>query len=119
MLRKALTLCLQRLFERFFMVLPFVVTGLLSALILYYFIRYNASTKQRNQLALLLGASALPFTLLMITNLAASVVFEALTYLGLVMSSIRVMPQTYKTLKSGDVSNLSARYFLCNSWLVE
>ncbi|GEK08159.1 hypothetical protein HUZ36_16205 [Pseudoalteromonas sp. McH1-7] len=98
-------------FERFFMVLPFVVTGLLSALILYYFIRYNASTKQRNQLALLLGASALPFTLLMITNLAASVVFEALTYLGLVMSSIRVMPQTYKTLKSGDVSNLSARYF--------
>ncbi|WMO15422.1 SemiSWEET family transporter [Pseudoalteromonas piscicida] len=98
-------------FERFFMVLPFVVTGSLSALILYYFIRYNASSKQRNQLALLLALSTLPFGLLLAKDIEAAALLNALTYLGLVMSSIRVMPQTYKTIKSGDVSNLSARYF--------
>ncbi|MCG9770187.1 PQ-loop repeat-containing protein [Pseudoalteromonas piscicida] len=98
-------------FERFFMVLPFVVTGSLSALILYYFIRYNASSKQRNQLALLLALSTLPFGLLLARDIEAAALLNALTYLGLVMSSIRVMPQTYKTIKSGDVSNLSARYF--------
>ena len=28
-----------------------------------------------------------------------------------IMSSVRVMPQTYKTLRTGNISNLSARYF--------
>ncbi|MEI5639957.1 MULTISPECIES: PQ-loop repeat-containing protein [unclassified Pseudoalteromonas] len=98
-------------FERFYMVLPFVVTGTLSSLILYYFVRYNASKQQRNQLTGLLLASLLPFLLLPIDGVEPAVLLNTLTYVGLVMSSIRVMPQTYKTIKSGDVSNLSARYF--------
>lgn len=98
-------------FERFYMVLPFVVTGMLSALILYFFLLYDACQKQRRQLVVMLTASLLPFLLLFSEQYQASVVLNWLTYVGLVMSSIRVMPQTYKTLKSGDISNLSARYF--------
>ena len=36
-------------FQRFYMALPFIVTGTLSA-ILYYFARYNAARAQRLQL---------------------------------------------------------------------
>ncbi|WP_404392204.1 hypothetical protein [Pseudoalteromonas phenolica] len=98
-------------FDRLFMVLPFVVTGALSALILYYFVRYNSDEKQRRQLAIMLLCSVLPFGLLFLPNTDAAGLLNGLTYVGLVMSSVRVMPQTYKTIKSGDVSNLSARYF--------
>ncbi|TLX48960.1 hypothetical protein C1E24_00175 [Pseudoalteromonas phenolica] len=98
-------------FDRLFMVLPFVVTGALSALILYYFVRYNSDEKQRRQLAIMLLCSVLPFGLLLLPNTDAASLLNGLTYVGLVMSSVRVMPQTYKTIKSGDVSNLSARYF--------
>ncbi len=98
-------------FDRLFMVLPFVVTGALSALILYYFVRYNSDEKQRRQLAVMLLCSVLPFGLLLLPNTDAASLLNGLTYVGLVMSSVRVMPQTYKTIKSGDVSNLSARYF--------
>ena len=98
-------------FDRLFMVLPFVVTGALSALILYYFVRYNSDEKQRRQLTIMLLCSVLPFGLLFLPNTDAAGLLNGLTYVGLVMSSVRVMPQTYKTIKSGDVSNLSARYF--------
>lgn len=98
-------------FERFYMVLPFVVTGGLSGLILYYFARYNAKREQRIQLAAMLGFSLLPFLLLLNPQLEAAQVLTWLTFVGLIMSSVRVMPQTYKTLRSGDISNLSARYF--------
>ncbi|MEI8643836.1 PQ-loop domain-containing transporter [Pseudoalteromonas sp. Hal040] len=98
-------------FQRFYMVLPFVVTGMLSGVILYYFVRYNAERKQRMQLAGLLAMSLVPFSLLLNPYYETATVLNWLTYVGLVMSSIRVMPQTYKTIKSGDISNLSARYF--------
>ncbi|GMM85458.1 hypothetical protein [Pseudoalteromonas sp. MTN2-4] len=98
-------------FDRLFMVLPFGVTGALSAQILYYFVRYNSDEKQRKQLAIILLCSVLPFGLLLLPNTDAASLLNGLTYVGLVMSSVRVMPQTYKTIKSGDVSNLSARYF--------
>ena len=98
-------------FDRWFMVLPFLVTGVLSTLILYYFVRYNSDEKQRRQLAIMLMSSVLPFGLLLLPNTDAASLLNGLTYMGLVMSSVRVMPQTYKTIKSGDVSNLSARYF--------
>ena len=98
-------------FDRLFMVLPFVVTGALSALILYYFVRYNSDEKQRRQLTIMLLCSVLPFGLLLLPNTDAAGLLNGLTYVGLVMSSVRGMPQTYKTIKSGDVSNLSARYF--------
>ncbi len=98
-------------FQRFYMVLPFIVTGMLSGLILYYFVRYNAACQQRLQLAGLLVLCVVPFTLLLSPTLDMATVLNWLTYVGLVMSSIRVMPQTYKTIKSGDISNLSARYF--------
>ena len=98
-------------FQRFYMVLPFVVTGMLSGVILYYFVRYNAARKQRMQLAGLLAMSVVPFGLLLNPHYETATVLNWLTYVGLVMSSIRVMPQTYKTIKSGDISNLSARYF--------
>jgi uncharacterized protein with PQ loop repeat len=98
-------------FERFYMVLPFVVTGCLSGLILYYFARYNAKTTERIQLAAMLGFSLLPFLLLLNSQLETAQVLTWLTFVGLIMSSVRVMPQTYKTLRSGDISNLSARYF--------
>ncbi|KTF13685.1 SemiSWEET family transporter [Pseudoalteromonas sp. H105] len=98
-------------FERFYMVLPFVVTGGLSGLILYYFARYNAKREQRIQLTAMLGFSLLPFLLLLNPQLEAAQVLTWLTFVGLIMSSVRVMPQTYKTLRSGDISNLSARYF--------
>ena len=97
-------------FERYYMVLPFVVTGMLSSLILYYF-RYDAAAKQRKQLLYMLLFSVAPL-LLASPYVDADSLLIALTYVGLVMSSIRVMPQTYKTLRSGDVSNLSARYFM-------
>lgn len=98
-------------FERFYMVLPFVVTGCLSGLILYYFARYNAKKRERIQLAAMLGFSLLPFLLLLNPQLETAQVLTWLTFVGLIMSSVRVMPQTYKTLRSGDISNLSARYF--------
>lgn len=98
-------------FERFYMVLPFVVTGSLSGLILYYFARYNAKKRERIQLSAMLGFSLLPFLLLLNPELETAKVLTWLTFVGLVMSSVRVMPQTYKTLRSGDISNLSARYF--------
>tara|TARA_Y100001963_G_scaffold137954_1_gene202191 strand:+ start:6962 stop:7576 length:615 start_codon:yes stop_codon:yes gene_type:complete len=98
-------------FQRFYMALPFIVTGTLSALILYYFARYNAARAQRLQLVGLLLLSMIPFSLLLSPSLETATVLNWLTYVGLVMSSIRVMPQTYKTIKSGDISNLSARYF--------
>ncbi|MGJ8484257.1 hypothetical protein ACSFVZ_09505 [Pseudoalteromonas sp. SYSU M81236] len=98
-------------FQRFYMALPFIVTGTLSALILYYFARYNAARTQRLQLVGLLLLSMIPFSLLLSPSLETAKVLNWLTYVGLVMSSIRVMPQTYKTIKSGDISNLSARYF--------
>ncbi|WP_105265482.1 PQ-loop domain-containing transporter [Pseudoalteromonas sp. T1lg76] len=99
-------------FERYAMVLPFVVTGMLSALILYYFIRYNASDSQRTRLLLLVVATLLPFTLLLSAQIDTGELLHVLTFVALLMSSIRVMPQTYKTIRSGDVSNLSARYFI-------
>ncbi|MEO2268910.1 PQ-loop domain-containing transporter [Pseudoalteromonas sp. YIC-656] len=99
-------------FERYYMVLPFMVTGMLSGLILYYFIRYDASESQRRQIISMLACSLLPFTLLFSDMFSVEQLLSGLTYVGLVMSSIRVMPQTYKTLRSGDVSNLSARYFM-------
>ncbi|MFY8326866.1 SemiSWEET family transporter [Pseudoalteromonas sp. ZZD1] len=98
-------------FERFYMVLPFVVTGSLSGLILYYFARYNAKKRERIQLTAMLGFSLLPFFLLLNPQLETAQVLTWLTFVGLIMSSVRVMPQTYKTLRSGDISNLSARYF--------
>lgn len=98
-------------FQRIYMVLPFIVTGVLSGLILYYFVRYNAARQQRLQLAGLLIVSVTPFLLLLSPSLDTAIVLNWLTYVGLAMSSIRVMPQTYKTIKSGDISNLSARYF--------
>ncbi|MCQ8879711.1 SemiSWEET family transporter [Pseudoalteromonas shioyasakiensis] len=98
-------------FARFYMVLPFVVTGCLSGLILYYFARYNAKPRERIQLTAMLGFSLLPFLLLLNPQLETAKVLTWLTFVGLVMSSVRVMPQTYKTLRSGDISNLSARYF--------
>ncbi|NMM40609.1 PQ-loop repeat-containing protein [Pseudoalteromonas arctica] len=98
-------------FERYYMVLPFVVTGCLSGLILYYFARYNAKTREQIQLAAMLGFSLLPFLLLVNPQLETANVLTGLTFVGLIMSSVRVMPQTYKTLRSGDISNLSARYF--------
>jgi len=98
-------------FERYYMVLPFVVTGGLSGLILYYFARYNAKREERIQLAAMLGFSLLPFLLLLNPELEIAKVLTWLTFVGLIMSSVRVMPQTYKTLRSGDISNLSARYF--------
>ncbi|MEJ2912079.1 PQ-loop domain-containing transporter [Pseudoalteromonas sp. C12FD-1] len=98
-------------FERYFIALPFFVTGALSGLILYYFARYNAAKAERIQLVAMLGFSLLPFLLLLNKSLETSSVLNALTYVGLVMSSVRVMPQTYKTLRSGNISNLSARYF--------
>lgn len=98
-------------FERYFIALPFFVTGALSGLILYYFARYNAAKRERVQLIAMLVFSLLPFSLLLNTTLDTAVVLNALTYVGLVMSSVRVMPQTYKTLRSGNISNLSARYF--------
>lgn len=98
-------------FQRFYMALPFIVTGTLSALILYYFARYNAARAQRLKLVGLLLLSMIPFSLLLSPSLETATVLNWLTYVGLVMSSIRVMPQTYKTIKSGDISNLSARYF--------
>ncbi|MGB0948070.1 MAG: SemiSWEET family transporter, partial [Pseudoalteromonas marina] len=98
-------------FERYFIALPFFVTGVLSGLILYFFARYNAAKQERLQLVLMLGFSLMPFSLLLSSNFDTAWVLNALTYVGLVMSSVRVMPQTYKTLRTGDVSNLSARYF--------
>lgn len=98
-------------FERYYMALPFVVTGCLSGLILYYFARYNAQRSQRLQLVAMLGFSLLPFLLLLNPQLETAQVLTWLTFVGLIMSSVRVMPQTYKTLRSGDISNLSARYF--------
>lgn len=98
-------------FERYFIALPFFVTGVLSGLILYFFSRYNAAKQERLQLVLMLGFSLMPFSLLLSPNFDTAWVLNALTYVGLVMSSVRVMPQTYKTLRTGDVSNLSARYF--------
>lgn len=98
-------------FERYFIALPFFVTGVLSGLILYFFARYNAAKQERLQLVLMLGFSLMPFSLLLSPNFDTAWVLNALTYVGLVMSSVRVMPQTYKTLRTGDVSNLSARYF--------
>ncbi|MEH6394508.1 hypothetical protein [Pseudoalteromonas sp.] len=98
-------------FERFYMVLPFVVTGCLSGLILYYFARYNAKKRERIQLAAMLGFSLLPFLLLLNPQLETAQVLTWFTFVGLIMSSVRVMPQTYKTIRSGDISNLSARYF--------
>lgn len=99
-------------FERFFMLLPFVVTGVLSSLILYYFVRYNATKEQLKHLSLMMILSVAPFSLLLLVNVKASVLLNWLTYIGLIMSSVRVIPQTIKTIKSADVSNLSARYFI-------
>jgi len=79
-------------FQRFYMVLPFVVTGMLSGVILYYFVRYNAARKQRMQLAGLLAMSVVPFGLLLNPHYETATVLNWLTYVGLVMSSIRVMP---------------------------
>jgi len=98
-------------FERFYIALPFFVTGALSSLILYFFARYNAKKTERMQLIAMLTFSLLPFALLLNPNLDTAAVLNGLTYVGLVMSSVRVMPQTYKTLRSGNISNLSARYF--------
>lgn len=98
-------------FERFYIALPFFVTGALSSLILYFFARYNAKKTERMQLIAMLSFSLLPFALLLNPNLDTATVLNGLTYVGLVMSSVRVMPQTYKTLRSGNISNLSARYF--------
>ena len=98
-------------FERFYIALPFFVTGALSSLILYFFARYNAKKTERMQLFAMLSFSLLPFALLLNPNLDTAAVLNGLTYVGLVMSSVRVMPQTYKTLRSGNISNLSARYF--------
>lgn len=98
-------------FERYYMVLPFVVTGSLSGLILYYFARYNAKRRELTLLVAMLGFSMLPFALLANPELETATLLNWLTFVGLVMSSVRVMPQTYKTLKSGDISNLSAGYF--------
>ncbi|MFL3651267.1 MAG: SemiSWEET family transporter [Pseudoalteromonas sp.] len=98
-------------FERFYIALPFFVTGALSSLILYFFARYNAKKTERMQLIAMLSFSLLPFALLLNPNLDTAAVLNGLTYVGLVMSSVRVMPQTYKTLRSGNISNLSARYF--------
>ena len=98
-------------FDRLFMMLPFLVTGMLSSLILYYFVRYNACSQQRRQLAMMLGLSVLPFFLLLSPLVAAAELFTWLTFVGLIMSSLRVMPQTYKTIKSKDVANLSVGYF--------
>ena len=99
-------------FARFYIALPFFATGLLSGLILYFFARYNAAKRQKLQLLGMLSFSLLPFLLLLNPNLDTASVLNGLTYVGLIMSSVRVMPQTYKTLRSGDVSNLSARYFM-------
>jgi uncharacterized protein with PQ loop repeat len=98
-------------FERFYITLPFIVTGALSTLILYFFARYNAAKKERIQLFSMLGLSLAPFLLLMNSQFETAEILNGLTYVGLVMSSVRVMPQTYKTLRSGNISNLSARYF--------
>ncbi len=98
-------------FARFYMALPFVVTGGLSGLILYYFVRYNAARRERMQLLCMLVFSLLPFLLLLNPALDTAKVLTGLTFVGLTMSSVRVMPQTYKTIRSGDISNLSARYF--------
>jgi uncharacterized protein with PQ loop repeat len=97
--------------ERFYMALPFIVTGTLSGLILYYFARYNAARKERVQLMCMLVFSLIPFALLASPSLDTATVLNWLTFVGLTMSSVRVMPQTYKTICSGDISNLSARYF--------
>ena len=59
----------------------------------------------------MLSFSLLPFLLLLNPNLDTASVLNGLTYVGLIMSSVRVMPQTYKTLRTGNISNLSARYF--------
>ncbi|MFY8274549.1 PQ-loop domain-containing transporter [Pseudoalteromonas sp. SSDWG2] len=99
-------------FARYYMVLPFVVTGFFSSVILYYFLRYDANDAQRTQLFSILGCSFVPLALFFSDLVSQADLLSGLTYIGLVMSSIRVMPQTYKTLKSGDVSNLSARYFM-------
>jgi uncharacterized protein with PQ loop repeat len=98
-------------FDRLFMMLPFLVTGILSALILYYFVRYNACSKQRRQLTVILCVSVFPFLLLLTPFVAAAQLFTWLTFVGLIMSSLRVIPQTFKTIKSKDVANLSAGYF--------
>lgn len=98
-------------FDRLFMMLPFLVTGMLSSLILYYFVRYNACSQQRRQLTMMLGLSVLPFFLLLSPLVTAAELFTWLTFVGLIMSSLRVMPQTYKTIKSKDVANLSVGYF--------
>jgi len=98
-------------FSRFYIALPFFATGLLSGLILYFFARYNAAKRQKLQLLGMLSFSLLPFLLLLNPNLDTAVVLNGLTYVGLIMSSVRVMPQTYKTLRTGNISNLSARYF--------
>jgi uncharacterized protein with PQ loop repeat len=98
-------------FARFYMALPFMVTGGLSALILYYFARYNAARKERIQLVCMLAFALAPFLLLANPLLDTATVLTWLTFVGLTMSSLRVMPQTYKTIRSGDISNLSARYF--------
>ncbi|WP_409424198.1 MULTISPECIES: hypothetical protein [unclassified Pseudoalteromonas] len=98
-------------FSRFYIALPFFATGFLSGLILYFFVRYNAAKRQKLQLLGMLSFSLLPFLLLLNPNLDTAAVLNGLTYVGLIMSSVRVMPQTYKTLRTGDISNLSARYF--------
>ncbi|MBQ4834061.1 hypothetical protein J8L70_12480 [Pseudoalteromonas sp. MMG010] len=99
-------------FERFLITLPFIVTGALSTLILYYFTRYNAAKNERMQLVIMLSLSLTPFLLLLLPQFEIGTLLNVLTYVGLVMSSVRVMPQTYKTLRSGNISNLSARYFI-------
>lgn len=98
-------------FSRYFIALPFFITGALSAVILYFFARYNAAKRERIQLIKMLGLSLLPFLLLLNPIFDTASVLNALTYVGLIMSSVRVMPQTYTTLRSGNISNLSARYF--------
>ncbi|TMN89928.1 PQ-loop domain-containing transporter, partial [Pseudoalteromonas sp. S558] len=87
------------------------VRAALSGLILYFFARFNAAKRERTQLVVMIAFSLLPFSLLLNSTLDTAMVLNALTYVGLVMSSVRVMPQTYKTLRTGNVSNLSARYF--------
>ena len=98
-------------FARYYMVLPFIVTGVLSAVMVYYFMRYNANGAQKKQILCMVAVAVAPFTLLIGEHYSVAQLLIGLTYVGLVMSSIRVMPQTYKTIRSGDVSNLSAGYF--------
>ncbi|MBB1504824.1 PQ-loop repeat-containing protein [Pseudoalteromonas sp. SG41-1] len=72
-------------------------------------IRKNRSV---SGLSLLMMAFGVAQSVYFITyNLYFERFYMVLPFVGLIMSSVRVMPQTYKTLRSGDISNLSSRYF--------